>query len=102
MQHDHSQHDNNRRDYWGLRYSLGVAATLGIIAFFLLTEHRAHLYGALPYLLILACPLMHLFMHGGHGGHGGHHSHDDDVGNSHSHHRSSTGKASNTANKGDW
>jgi hypothetical protein len=45
---------------------------------------------------------MHLFMHGGHGGHGGHHSHDDDVGNSHSHHRSSTGKASNTANKGDW
>jgi hypothetical protein len=22
---------------------------------------------ALPYLLLMACPLMHLFMHGGHG-----------------------------------
>ena len=26
---------------------------------------------SLPFLLILACPLMHVFMHGGHGGHGG-------------------------------
>lgn len=26
---------------------------------------------ALPYLLVLACPLMHLFMHGGHGRQGG-------------------------------
>ena len=41
-----------------------------IAAFFLLTEHRAHLFGVLPYLLLLACPLMHLFHHGGHGGHG--------------------------------
>jgi hypothetical protein len=24
----------------------------------------------LPFLLLLACPLMHLFMHHGHGGHG--------------------------------
>jgi hypothetical protein len=23
----------------------------------------------IPFLLILACPLMHIFMHGGHGGH---------------------------------
>ena len=43
------------------------AGFLGVAAFFLLTEHRAHLYGALPYLLILACPLMHLFHHHGHG-----------------------------------
>jgi DUF2933 family protein len=43
---------------------------LAIAAFFLITEHRAHLLGILPYLLLLACPLLHLFMHGGHGGHG--------------------------------
>lgn len=43
-----------------------------IAAFFLITEHRAHLWGWLPYLLLLACPLMHVLMHGGHGGHGGH------------------------------
>ena len=40
-----------------------------VLGFFLFTEHRAHLFGALPFLLILLCPLMHLFMHHGHGGH---------------------------------
>ena len=43
---------------------------LAIAAFFLWEEHRAHLLGALPYVLLLLCPLLHLF-HGGHGGHGG-------------------------------
>ena len=41
-----------------------------IALFYLLTEHRAHLFGVLPYLFVLACPLMHLFH--GHGGHGSH------------------------------
>jgi hypothetical protein len=40
-----------------------------IAAYFLLTEHRAHFFGALPFLLLLACPLMHVFMHRGHHGH---------------------------------
>lgn len=45
---------------------------LAIGAFYLVTEHTAHLLGVLPFLLLLACPLMHVFMHGRHGGHGGH------------------------------
>lgn len=45
---------------------------LGVAGYFLFTEHRAHVLGILPYLLLLACPLMHLFMHHGHGGHEGH------------------------------
>ncbi len=49
------------------------AGFLVVAAFFLLTEHLAHVFGALPYLLLLACPLMHFLGHGhGHGGHGGH------------------------------
>lgn len=48
------------------RYNLVFWVFLAIALFFLVTEHRAHLLGALPYLLLLACPLMHLFMHGGH------------------------------------
>lgn len=44
-----------------------------IALFYLLTEHQAHFLGALPYLLLLACPLMHIFMHHGHG----HHSHGE-------------------------
>ncbi|MDX2144146.1 MAG: DUF2933 domain-containing protein [Rhodospirillaceae bacterium] len=56
------------------RTGLATAVAVAILAFLIATGHRAHLLGALPYLLLLACPLMHLFMHGGHGGHG---SHDD-------------------------
>ncbi len=47
---------------------------LAISVFFLLSEHRAHFLGALPWLLLLACPFLH-FLHGGRGhgqaGHGG-------------------------------
>ena len=50
----------------GWRTSLVLIVFLVIAAFFLITEHGAHLFGVLPYLLLLACPLMHL-MHGGHG-----------------------------------
>jgi hypothetical protein len=42
---------------------------LAIAAFFLFTEHRAHLLGALPFLLLALCPLLHFFGHRGHGGH---------------------------------
>ncbi len=41
----------------------------GVAAYFLLTGNLAHVVGALPFLLLLACPLMHIFMHGGHGHH---------------------------------
>lgn len=54
------------------RTGVTLLVFLAIAAFFLLTEHTAHVFGALPFLLILACPLMHLFMHGGHGGHDQH------------------------------
>ncbi len=51
------------------RSGLALLAFLAIAGFFLVTEHTAHVLGLLPYLLLLACPLIHLF-HGGHG-HGG-------------------------------
>jgi hypothetical protein len=41
-----------------------------VAAFHVLRESWEHAFGALPYLILLACPLMHLFMHDGHG-HGG-------------------------------
>jgi hypothetical protein len=46
-----------------------LAGFLAVAAFFLITEHQAHVLGALPLLLLLACPLMHLFMHGRHRSH---------------------------------
>ena len=30
------------------------------------TGHGPHVIGYLPYLVLLACPLMHIFMHHGH------------------------------------
>lgn len=49
-----------------------LAGFLAVGLFFLLTEHRAHLFGVLPYLLLLACPLMHLLHGHGHGHHARH------------------------------
>lgn len=51
------------------RFALGWIVLSSVSGWLLWTEHRAHLLGALPYLLLLACPLMHVFMHRGHGGH---------------------------------
>lgn len=72
MQTDHSQHDARPNPFWGSRYSIGLLVFGGIALYFLLTEHRAHFFGALPILLLLSCPLMHMFMHHGHK-HGDHH-----------------------------
>ena len=43
---------------------------LAIAGAYLWMEHRAHLLGALVWLPLAACLLMHVFMHHGHGGHG--------------------------------
>ena len=51
-------------------WMLGFCLFLAIALFFLWEEHRAHILGALPYVLLLACPIIHLLMHRGHGGHG--------------------------------
>ena len=51
--------------------ALLMVAAIG--GFYLLREHWDHVAGNWVYLVLLACPLMHLFHgHGGHGGHGGH------------------------------
>lgn len=72
---------------------------LAIGGYFLIREHSAHVSMALPYLpylLLLACPLLHLFLHRGHG-----HSHPLDHRSSGSDggstHRRANGKAEEEA-----
>lgn len=60
-----SETHNNRPHKTSRRYKSVLALFLATGLFFLLTEHRAHFFGALPYLLLLACPLAHVFLHGG-------------------------------------
>ena len=53
--------------WFGSRGTVVLLVLLAIIGFYLFTEHRLHLFGILTYLLLLTCPLMHLFMHHRHG-----------------------------------
>jgi len=45
---------------------LGIAI---ILALYLIFWHGAHIAAVLPLIILLACPLMHLFMHGSHATH---------------------------------
>ena len=68
--------DNTPHDMPSFRKSpagLALLVAIGVGGFYLVTEHTAHLFGVLPYLFLLACPLMHVFMHRGHGHHGHRH-----------------------------
>lgn len=52
-----------------LRTALLMAAMIG--GFYVVREHWSHVTDNWAYLLLLACPLMHVFHgQGGHGGHG--------------------------------
>jgi hypothetical protein len=62
-------HHESPSSFWRSRAGVAWLVLAAVAAWFLWAEHRAHLLGALPYALLLACPLMHLFMHRGHGGH---------------------------------
>jgi hypothetical protein len=59
------------KGFWRTRTGIALCAFIGIAAVLLILEHRAHALPWLPFALLLACPLLHLFH--GHGGHGEHH-----------------------------
>ena len=68
MGHEHSEPS----PFWRSPAGLTLLVAIAVGGFLLVTEHRAHVLGILPYAFLLACPLMHVFMHHGHhhGGHG--------------------------------
>ena len=55
-----------RASQFSLRYRTALLLFLAAAGFYAWTEHRAHLFGVLPYLILLLCPFIHLFMHRGH------------------------------------
>ena len=71
----HQDHPSSPSESLLQRRPLAIAvimvALIGV--FYMLREHWGHVAGYWPYLLLLACPVMHLFHgHGHHGGHAGH------------------------------
>jgi len=75
----HEHPETGHKSFWKTPAGWAFLGFAAVAAFFLVTEHTAHVFGVLPWLLVLLCPLMHVFMHRGHGGHGGHdHGKPDD------------------------
>lgn len=68
----HSKPNSKSKAFWKNPI---VILCLIAVGYWLYTYHYEHALGFLPYAILLLCPFMHIFMHGGHG-HGGHGSHD--------------------------
>jgi hypothetical protein len=75
-----SNTDSPAPSFWRRPAGMALATAALIAGFYLLREHWGHVLGYWPYLLLLACPLMHLMHRSGHGGHG---SHSRDSGRTH-------------------
>lgn len=69
MSHEHSA--NNGPDRLRTVSRLVFLGFVAVAVYFLITEHRAHLFGILPFLLLAACSLLHFFHHRGHDHEGG-------------------------------
>jgi hypothetical protein len=72
MEHIHDPAEHRAGEALSRNTKLALLSAAVIVAFFVLREHWNHVLGLAPYLLLLMCPLMHLF---GHGHHHGRHEH---------------------------
>jgi len=68
---------DSKRNFWLMPNGLAAMALIAAVLYFLLAEHRAHFIYGLPFLILLLCPVMHIFMHKNHGGHGHRNTEDE-------------------------
>lgn len=67
-----NQDTHKSKSFWATWQGLCAMLVIAGLLFFLITEHTAHFFGALPFAIFLLCPLLHIFMHRhGSGGSGG-------------------------------
>ena len=52
------------RRFLGTKMGIAVTLFAALAGAYLLYTHTGHALAAVPYLLLLACPLLHLFGHG--------------------------------------
>ncbi len=57
---------------------MAILALAVVVGGYFVIWHQQHVFAVLPFLVILACPLMHLFMHGGHSTHDHRHNGSND------------------------
>lgn len=76
-----------KQSFWFTGNGMTAVILIAFVTYFLLMEHREHFFAALPYIILLLCPLLHFFMHGKHG-HGGHGNNNDESSmKKHEHHK---------------
>lgn len=64
----HPAHHRRPARFWQGPRGIALLMLAVIAIFYLVREHLDHAMQALPYLILLLCPLLHLFGHK-HGGH---------------------------------
>jgi hypothetical protein len=64
--HSHTQAPSWRRTLIGTPTGWVLTLIIAAVGVYLLLYHLDHTLLAVPYLLLVACPLLHLFMHHGH------------------------------------
>lgn len=60
---------SNIKAFLGSTGGLLVCTALAVLGLYLLIYHLSHVLLALPYLILLLCPLMHVMHRGHHGRH---------------------------------
>jgi len=63
-----------RPSFWKSPLGWAFLGLVAIAAWFIATGHAAHVLSVLAWLALLACPLMHIFLHRHHGKHGHDHA----------------------------
>ena len=77
MKHHEEHHKPEHKAWWQTSSGMLLLVLFAVGGYFLIKAHSVHIAKNWPLLILLLCPLMHIFMHGGHGGHGGHSHHKD-------------------------
>ena len=54
---------SQKPSFWLTPKGLSALGLIVAASYFLLIEHRQHVWQFMPFLILLACPFMHLFMH---------------------------------------
>jgi hypothetical protein len=68
---------NALRSFLGSKPGLAATILVACVGAYLLWTHTGHFLAAAPYLVLLACPLMHVFGHGHGHSHAGEKGHGD-------------------------
>ncbi|MBB3239299.1 hypothetical protein FHW68_000771 [Pseudomonas sp. Tn43] len=65
---NHSPPSTPPASFWRSKSGIVLGMLLVIGLFYLAREHYGHVSTIFPYLILLLCPLMHVFGHHHHGG----------------------------------